>query len=758
MSTALAAVSSALGRSLSFSVPLADLAEFSALAEKRRIEVQLTLRLLARVHEQLGARSLQGACMTVAASSKHLMRGCAAPSLRRKYEALRDSVEDAFPEGNWRVLVAGYCGPSKQPKEFVQELKRVAELNHRSIKEAFRQLRERWAAGEMIPGQGITQKDGTTPPGNWMELYERLYPLRPLPKTWPRGFYPTGWSLRNLLRYGPSKGGRMLFQRGMAAAKKHFPSVTRDPSQLRRFELLVMDDFELNCNCVFPGDQENKPQIGRVAGLLMKSVATRENLHWVLGQRLLRLEPQADGSTKEVKAGIARIDVQIFLCGFFAKYGLPDYQVTILCEEDKTAASISRELELSIEILFGGRVKIERTGILKYRGLKNGFCERGGRPWIKGWIESTFNHLWNVLGAQKGYKGSLERLNAPADLKAKLAYTKVLIGHGEGELNLPPDKIAELRTPFPSIAECEAAFAWAATLSNTRTDHEYIGFGRVTEFLLEEGGEPQPFAHLALLSAAQQTQVKVVERMESSLERAERLAATETYTPVDRAVLSVFLLKPMKLVYKNHAISFRLKNGPGASNVGFSYIDRDGTVLRDVQEGTEFLCYFNPQAPEQLHITQPNGSRTGTLYRFGGKRGAVNILDQAALDEAAAIQATLINRTTAENRARHAGEDARLGDDLAHNAAIVARHQAETAGLTVGQKIGLAAGESAQRAHEQRKRDAQAARGVPAQSGSKGLADLVQAPDAAEPAVAHQAPETPAGEAADEGSIDVNDL
>jgi hypothetical protein len=75
--------------------------------------------------------------------------------------------------------------------------------------------------------------------------------------------------------------------------------------------------------------------------------------------------------------------------------------------------------------------------------LANGFAERGGKPWEKGWIESTFNQLWNMLGAMKGYKGSNQRLNAPASLDEAIRYTKALIGQGErGALNLPPEAIA----------------------------------------------------------------------------------------------------------------------------------------------------------------------------------------------------------------------------------------------------------------------------------------------------------------------------
>lgn len=671
------------GSGLRFTTPLADLLEFSDLPEKRRTEVRVLLPLLERVHAMLGARSLQAACEIVAAGSRHLMRGLSKESLRRKYEAFRDSAEGEFPAGNWRVLVAGYRGPSKQPREFQAEVKRVSQVNNCSVAEALQQLRERWSAGEAIAGYG-----------NWMEYYQLTFPLRALPRVWPRGFYPQGWSPRNLRRYGSPKNGRVLAQRGLAAAKKHFPSVTRDPSQLRPLELIVMDDFELDCFCVFPGacvvdGTVIPPQVGRVAGLLAMDVATRKKLHWVMGQRLERDERQADGTMRTVKSGIARCDVLTFLHGLFEKTGLPDYPVTILCEMDRAAASISKEQELSIATLFGGRVRVERTGILSFRGLENGFCERGGRPWIKGWIEAAFAQLWNMLGGHKGYKGSNMRLNAPGDIEARIAYTKLLIGRGAGAENLPTEIVAKLRLPFENPQQLERAFAWACALSDTRTNHRYVGFDQVTEYLLEEGTEPVPFTALALLPEQQMLQAKPLTRIESSVERWERLARPVTFTAIDRAVLAVFLLTPKRVTYRNAALTFR------HGTTGYSYVDKEGTVLRDIPEGTDFLCYLNPDAPEVLHITQLNGSRTGTLYRLGGKTGMVDIRDKAALAEAGAVQAQIINRVVAENRALHADKGTLEQAEREHNEQVVVAHRAATEGLTVAQKIALAAGEAA---------------------------------------------------------------
>jgi hypothetical protein len=674
MSTALASYTPPAPVVVSWTVPISDLATLTSLPEVRRVEVQHTLRLLERMHQLVNERGVRGAAAMVVATSGH-MRGLSTASLVRKYYAVRAH--------GWCALIKDYKGPSSQPPEFITFVRRLAEDNHRSMAEAFELLRlEIWPSGQPVPGYGT-----------WMEYYSKQHPERPLPRAFPR-IYPPGWSERNLLRLAPSKGARTLYQRGIAAAKKYFPSVKRDPSQLRPLELITIDDFELDCLCFFSGDSANKPQLGRVAGLLAIDVATRRKLHWGLGQRLERIEEQPDGTTRTVRTGISRVDVQILLQGLFAKHGLPDYPVTILCEN--ASASISPELELCLNTLFEGRIRIERTGLINHKTLTNGFGEKGGKPWEKGWIESTFNALWNKLGALPGYKGSNQRLNGPANLDAAISYTKLLIGQGERALNLPPEKLALLRLPFPSLATLEQAFAWACAALDARTEHKYIGFDRVTEFALREGDEPRPFHDLALVPYDQQQNVIVSERMESPLERWSRLGQLHPCTPLPASVLALLLLTPKRVTYRNHQITF------AHGKTGYTYLDAKGDVVASLADGTELLGHFDPAAPELLHIADLRGAYLGSLTRLGGSRGMIDIRDKAALSEAAGQIATVRNRTLSEIRERHADQDAQLAADRAHNDALVAEHKAATASLSTAEKIGLAAGHAAEVQHRRK--------------------------------------------------------
>jgi hypothetical protein len=649
----------ALDKPLTFSIPIEDTAEFhTALDEKWRIRVQLTLRLLERVDLLHGAGNFVRATDELATSYRHV-RGLSGPRLRIKYSAYRDAG------GDWRTLVPNYKPPQKQPPEFVTFVKKLIEDNHRSTKAALRVLRDQlWAAGEPVPGYGT-----------WMEWYVRTWPGQALPKHFPR-LYPSGWSVRNLRRYAPSKGELALVRQGFKAAKRFFPNVTRDPSQLRPMELIVIDDFETDVLTAFLGDDLYKPQICRTAGLLAIDVGTRRKLAFGLKPRLER----ADGT----RMGIKRRDVRSILYALFLKHGLPDYPVTILVEN--ATAAITPDFELALTTLFDGRIRIARTGLVNHRTLTNGFLEGGGRPWEKGWIESEFNYIWNEAGAMRGYKGSRYD-NAPGELEQRILYAEHLLSQGDRktDLNLPPEKLSLVRMPFQNLNEATDAFGRIFDRCDCRTDHKMLGFDRITEFRLEAHEAPKPWSQLALLSPAQQQQAELITRMEAPIERWERLSARHPRQSVPDSVLALLLLTPKQAVFKNQAITFTHK-GEGEAR-GYAFVDPEGTVLAGITEGTELLGYFDEDNAVELHVTDLKGGFIGTLTRLGGNRGMVDIRDKAALGAAGEITQRIFNRTLGVVRERHAGEDRQLAADRVHNDAIVAAHRAEMAAAPAAQRL-----------------------------------------------------------------------
>ena len=654
-----AGAETALAKPLTFSIPLEATTEFhTALNEKWRIRVQLTLRLLEKVQALHGSGNFVAATDALAASYRHV-RGLSGPRLRIKYHAYNDAG------GDWRVLVPGYKPPQKQPAEFVSFVRKLIEENHRSTKAALRVLREQiWAAGLPVPGYGT-----------WMEWYVAAFPGRELPKHFPR-IYPSGWSVRNLRRYAPSKGELALVRQGFKAAKRFFPHVTRDPSQLRPMELIIADDFETDVLTAFLGDDLYKPQICRTAGLLAIDAATRCKLAFGLKPRLER----KDGT----RMGIKRRDVRTLLYSILLKYGLPDYPITLLVEN--ATAAITPDFELALTTLFDGRIRIERTGLINHRTLTNGFVEGGGRPWEKGQIESLFNYVWNEAGSMPGYKGSRYD-NAPGELAQRLLYAERLLSQGDRkqDLNLPAEKLALLKLPFKSVDEATTAFEEVFARCDCRTDHKMLGFDRVTEFRLEAHEAPRPWSQLALLAPAEQQRAELITRMEAPVERWERLSAKCQRQEVPEAILALLLLTPKQVVFKNQAITFTHK-GEGET-AGYSFVDPAGTVLAGITEGTDLLGYFDEDQPSELHLTDLKGGFIGTLTRLGGNRGMVDIRDKAALGAAGEITQRIFNRTLGVVRERHAAEDRQLAEDRLHNDAIVAAHRSEIAATPAAQRL-----------------------------------------------------------------------
>lgn len=666
-----------------FSVPLADNDEFSLLKPKWRHQLTLTLRVLERAHELRAGGDFVRATDRLAVSYSHL-NGFSGASIRRKYAAYIASG------CSWRSLVKDYKAPSKQPPAFVEFLKGLIEQNSRSVAAAIHKLRDEiWPSGAEIPGYG-----------SWMTFFRSTHPELAVPERFP-GVWPQGWHPDNLRRYGPSRAERKLFGQGAAAAHGHLPVIRRDPSKLRPMEWIVIDDFQLDVMCVFAGDPARglKAQTAYVGGLMAMCVGTRKKLARLFAPMVVREEEQKDGTVKQVRSSVRAMDVQALLYTIFRDHGLPDYDVTILCEN--AAAKIAPELELMLSTVFEGRIKVRRTSLIEHKTLANGFVESGGTPWEKGWIESEFNYLWNQLAPTKGYKGSNERLNGPADLADKLKYAAKFLGSGDKakDLNLPPEVVNELRLPFLNEEQLGQAFDLVVARSERRTRHRLLGFDTVTEFRWANPKLPAPagidpvgpntFLALGALTPAQQLQMVPEERKESPLERWERLSAAHPRAGLREHTLALFLLTPNRAVWRNHAVSFTRK-----PHGGFSYLDDDG-LMADVAERTEVLAYVDMDAPASAYVTHLDGRPIGVLRMIGGGARGVDITDDAAMAEARARRAKIVNAVLAKVRGRHEAENEQLAADRVHNETVVAAYREAAAGVPKAEQIAAARGEAA---------------------------------------------------------------
>lgn len=705
----------------SFSIPLADQVEFAKIKEKWRKDITATLAVLRQAHalRVRGGYAWVSGTIQLAAAHRHL-KGMSAPRIRAKYKAYVESG------GDWRALVKGYTSSGGQPPAFIEFLQGLIEQSPRGAAAAVTHLREElWPSGVSIPGYGT-----------WSEWFAATWPDQPVPTRFPR-VYPSGWSPENLSRHKSSRACRAFMQQGYGEAHAYLPKLKRDTSQLRPMEIIVIDDFEPDHLCTFPGDPERgiAAQTCPIGGLLAKCVATRKSLAWLLGPRPLRDERQPDGTIKKVRWNVRALDVQALLYEVFRRWGLPDYNVTILCENK--SATISPALEQFLLVAFEGRVRVQRTSIIENRTLANGFVEGGGTPWEKGWIESDFNYNWNQLALRlDGWKGSNQRLNGPGNHDAKEIHVLRFIGADAAgkKLNLPPEIISLLRLPFPNPAAVEQAFAEIMHVGEQRTKHRFNGFDTVTEYRWRDpktpppagidSFAPNPYESLALLTPEQQELMMVPEpRNESPLERWQRLSAEHPRHELSAPVLALFLLTPNKATWRNHTVTFTKK-----PHGGFSYVDEDG-ILAEVPERTELLAYVDFNAAESAVVTHLDGRPLGIVRMLGDSRRGVDITDPEAMEKARARRAKLVNIVKEMLRARplHQATDARMVADAAHNDAVVATYQAAAADLPAAERIAAARGEIAAEA-ETRKRRARP------EKTNRGLADLTAAASAAAPA------------------------
>jgi hypothetical protein len=603
-------------------VPLTHYEQFYALADDERSRVAMLLRLCDEIASS--EAGVVATCQRLA--REYHARGFSAGNLKTIYYTWLNAGRD------WRALVRRYSTGQQQPAEFITEVKRRIEANARGARQAILSIYRDWQAGEPVDGYGT-----------WRDHFLAEFPEREVPAKWPLGFYPRGWGKSQLYKLQTSKAERALVRRGMAAAKPYLPHVIRDRSSMRPLELVVIDDFETDVIVRARHPQTGKPELCTCTGLLAIDVATARKL-------AVGLKPRFKGEEGQ-RIAITRADVQQLLYSVFSEHGLPTaYGVTILCEN--AAAAISGDFELALATLLG--VQVARTGLLHDKTLRNGFIERGGKPWEKGWIESTFNLVHNMAGALPGQKGASYQLK-PGDLEAKLLYAEKLLSI-EG---LSPEQVAELRVPFLPYEDALTAYEKIFRVMELRTDHKMQGFSEQFEYALPDGsGQVSEDKLIALaLTREQLLACTPVARRESPLERWDRIGQGLTFSPVPAAVLALLLLTPKRAALRNHKVSFE------HHGKGYTFSDADSPVLK-LGEGAEFLAYFDPARPAVLHCATLEGAYVGPVKR----RGAIDLRDREAIGaEQSEIMRVITRHVIEPVRARHAAADAQLADDDRHN-------------------------------------------------------------------------------------------
>ena len=605
-------------------VPLAHHEEFyNTTTEEQRQRIAVLIQIFDEIRNS--PMGVMAACYHFAA--EYPGGGFSAGNLKTLYYAYAKKRD-------WRVLIPRYQGPKALPAEFVDYFRKRCEQNKRQnpARAVMMQIRDEWSCGRPIPGYGT-----------WKDFFQSTFPERDCPDRYPYGFFPRGWSQSNLYTKQSSKAERAVARRGFAAAKRHLPHLIRDTSSLRPLELIVIDDFETDILVQARDPQTSRFEICTCTGLLALDVATRRRV-------ALGLKPRFK-SEEGRRQAITRADVQGLLHSIFTEFGLPkDWGCTILCEN--ASAAISADVEAMLQALLG--VQVARTGLLANKVLSNGFVERGGKPYEKGWIESTFNIAWNQAGAFAGNKGASYQLK-PGDLEARLLYAQKLIDI-EG---LTAEQQAELQTGFWHFEDALTAYHKVFDFLERRTKHTMQGFAELCDYALPDGSGLVTERQAQQLPRETLLALTPTPRRESPLERWSRLTEGVSFLKPAEHALALLLLTPKRCRLENHKITF------AHLGEGYTFADADSSVMK-LAEGTELLGYFDPAQPNRLFVTLPDGRFVGPVRR----RGAVDIRDREAIAIEQGEITRLITKTVLQPvRTRHQDEDRALADMKAANEA-----------------------------------------------------------------------------------------
>lgn len=623
-----------------YAIPAGDASDFSELKPRE----QARIKVLLACFEEMEAGSVVTTSNVLAFKLRHLA-GFSAPNLRKHYYAWR--------ERGWKALRRHYDnGKDPVPEEFKAYFRALAEQNGRSVRQAMELLYRRWAAGEHIPGYGT-----------WAEWYMTTYQDRDLPRVCPE--MPEGWLKSNLYAIAPTRAQRSLKTRGIAAAKAHLPSLVRDTSNLLPLQLVTIDDFEVDQLCFYHDPVKKVRAICRMSGILAMDVATRRVLGLILKPRL---EDEA-GRTKS----ITRAEVRLLLYGILRDYGVPRHGMTILAEN--AAAAVTAETEMTFSNLFGGKIAVTRTTMIADKVITNGFIERGGKPWLKGWIESGFNLMHNIAATLPGQKGA-SYVTKPGDLEEKRRIAERLIGTGPQDANLSDEQLARARLPFKSPGELCDAYLQIFAIMENRTNHKMVGFEKVIEWRLNDGDIWRDWESLATVTEAEQLQAQIRDRLQSPRERWSALWPKVECDAIEAHVLMMLLLTPKRATLKGHHLTFT------HNSQGFTFLVKPDSPIAQERNGAEVLCYFDPANAEHAHVCRLDGRPLGEVKRLG----KVDIANPEACTDAERQLAELYGSVLASVRARplHQLENARAAEDAKVNAALVqeAATQRNAAGVT----------------------------------------------------------------------------
>lgn len=453
-----------------------------------------------------------------------------------------------------------------------------------------------------------------------------------------RAILPDGWHSTNIRkqltkRAKFTKAVKAAMHEGIASARAFIPQVHSTREDLRFMELIQFDDVR----CDFRVIDTVTGQICDLWLLVARDVATTMLLNFGMRPALAR----DDGSQEHLKLQ----DMKELIGWNLEAYGLPPWKM-FLKLENGTATLAAAVRAALVEMLGEDRIDFSLGSMI---GGKSpvGYQEKAlGNSKAKAMLESL-NRLMHMMASHFPGQIGAHYGKRPAELIAR-EREAVEIWHSHRA-----EDRADLIYPVLTIPQAREKLLEVFRLQNQRIDHNCEGFDQIVEAFNGTLWVPATTEH-----AGCKTRV----RMESPMERAGRLlVGCEKFTPVSPEIFTSF--------YEHTQ-----RNRPVEDNGEVQFM-HEGKTLRFSPPAPEFalapetkvLCYFNPNDPRFVTLTDGRGGILGTWLRTG----LVKHGDREALSAAMHHSVSALNQVKARATELAAGQIAELDAMRAHNNGFV---------------------------------------------------------------------------------------
>lgn len=595
------------GAGLLFSIPPADQQEFAEkLSQEVRDEVNVLLSIVKTVFRE---QNKQGALRAVAFRNSN-RRGWSLQSLARKYYAYIKS-------GDWRVLVdRAKAGPAfwatdervGLPAEFVQFWKALCERNQRATAPARRELLKIWR-----------EHRGICPATGKIITYKKILGYDTWPEIEPGSDAPRGWSAANLNRHAPSKFELTAARQGRDAASLYTRKVFTTRAGLRVGQFYLFDDQEYDQKVNFPGSRLAM----RPVGLNVLDLFSACCIAWTLKPVLI----DDDGVKKKGLEQYMPFLGAHVLCNLGY---IPEKNGTTLIVESGTAtyreAMIERIAAATNDCVIVHRGQTSNTPA--HAGQFHSASK--GNPRFKASLESFINYVRNEFAALPGQVG-LSRERAPAEMYGRdRANTQLL----KAAALLAPERAALLRLPYLPYFQFREIACELYTRINNRTDHDLEGWAKcghvLQEFMLNLPSSSPSSASSAVKTFSESDWHSLNEAQRSALAplvtaRCRKLSPQEVWN--NGATSLQKLGSHMLPVLLGPELGEERRVVKGYITIENQDLDSDpfrfpaSSVLSpqssslNLAEGSTFLTYQNPFAPDTLILADSKGRYVGELHR-----------------------------------------------------------------------------------------------------------------------------------------------